>query len=54
MPLTSIINKTLDEIRNNRIKRLRLKLIMYNFTLKYIPGKKNLIGDFLSRLNIET
>lgn len=54
MPLTSIINKTLDEIQNNRIKRLRLKLIIYNFNLKYIPGKKNVIGDFLSRLNIKT
>jgi len=54
MPLTSIINKTLDEIQNNRIKRFRLKLIIYNFTLKYIPGKKNVIGDFLSRLNIES
>lgn len=28
MPLTSIINKPLDEIQNNRIKRLRLKLII--------------------------
>lgn len=54
MPLTSIINKSFDEIQNNRIKRLRLKLIIYNFKLKYIPGKKNVIGDFLSRCNIET
>jgi len=54
MPLTSIINKTLDEIQNNRIKRLRLKLIIYNFSLKYIPGKKNVIGDFSSRLKIKT
>jgi len=49
MPLISIINKSFD-----RIKRLRLKLIIYDFKLKYILGKRNVIGDFLSRLNNET
>lgn len=53
MSLTSIINKPLDEIQNNKIKRLRLKLIIYNFTLKYISGKKKCVGDFLSRLSSE-
>lgn len=43
MLLTSIINKTLDEIQNNRIKRLKLKLIIYNFTLKYIYQERKML-----------
>lgn len=54
MSLTSIIIKSFDDLQNSRIKRLRLTLINYKFQLKYIPGKSNLIENFLSRLNIKT
>lgn len=49
MPLLSILNKDMNDIKNNRLKRLKLKLIDYSFTLKYLPGKKMYIADLLSR-----
>lgn len=49
LPLVSIINKQINRIHNNRLKRLKLKLIPYTFTLKYIPGKDMYIADLLSR-----
>lgn len=39
-PLVSIIKKPLSNIPNNRLRRLRLKLMPYFFELKYLPGKK--------------
>lgn len=36
-------------MQNNKIKKLRLNLIIQNFNLKFITGKK-CMGDFLSRL----
>lgn len=48
-PLTSIIFKDLEKIKNNRLKRLRLKLLPYKFDLKYLPGKSMVIADLLSR-----
>lgn len=54
MSLTSIVIKSFDDLQNNRIKRLRLTLINYEFQLKYIPRESNLIRNFLSRINIET
>jgi len=49
LPLVSIMNKQLSQIQNNRIKRLKLKLIPYTFNLKYLPGKYMYIADLLSR-----
>lgn len=54
MSLTSVIIKAFDDLQNYRIKGLKLILINYNFQLKYILKKSNVIGDFLSELNIET
>ncbi|KAL1448662.1 hypothetical protein WDU94_005557 [Cyamophila willieti] len=48
-PLVSIIKKSLSNIPNNRLRRLRLKLMPYSFELKYLPGKKMVIADLLSR-----
>lgn len=38
--LVSIIKKNVEKIGNNRLKRLKLKLLNYNFSLEYLPGKK--------------
>lgn len=48
-PLVTIIKKPLSNIPNNRLRRLRLKLMPYSFELKYLPGKKMVIADLLSR-----
>lgn len=49
LPLISIINKPLNRIVNNRLRRLKLKLIDYQFKIKYLPGKHMYIADYLSR-----
>lgn len=53
-PLVSIMTKSLDKIENNRIRRILLKLLKYQFELKYLPGKDMHVADFLSRCGIQT
>lgn len=48
-PLVSIIKKSIEKIENNRLKRLKLKLMNYNFILDYLPGKYMYIADLLTR-----
>lgn len=44
-PLTSIVKKDISKIQNNRLRRLRLKLLPYKFELKYLPGKLMVVAD---------
>lgn len=48
-PLVSIFEKPLSEIPNERLTRFREKLVDYNFTVNWTPGKDHLIADALSR-----
>jgi len=48
-PLVSIVRKNLDKLENNRLKRLKLKLINYKFTLEYLSGKYMYIVDLYIR-----
>ena len=49
-PLVMILNKRrLDEINNQRIVRLVLRLMDYNFTVEYLKGSENITADSLSR-----
>lgn len=49
-PLISILNdKTLDEIDNPRLQRLKAKLIGYTFVAKWRSGKDHAVPDALSR-----
>lgn len=48
-PLIGIVKKNLDKIRNNRLRRLRMSLLNYDFELHYLPGSKMYIADLLSR-----
>jgi len=48
-PLVSIMLKDFDKIKNNRLRRLKTKLIVYNIQVQYLPGKKMFIADYLSR-----
>ena len=52
-PLVPILNsKSLNEIENPRLQRLREKLIPYNFTTFWKKGKDHCIPDALSRAPI--
>ncbi|KAE8739942.1 hypothetical protein FOCC_FOCC014553, partial [Frankliniella occidentalis] len=48
-PLVSICKKPLYQITNNRLKRLRLKMLKFQPQVQYIPGKYMYLADLLSR-----
>ena len=48
-PLIGIFAKTLPQIDNTRVARLREKIIDYSFEVKWVAGKDNIIADALSR-----
>lgn len=54
-PIVSIMSKPICKIGSPRLKRLRLKLLMYNLHVFYVPGKLLHFADMLSRnsLNIQ-
>lgn len=48
-PLVAIMNKDINKIPSNRLQKMRIKLLDYSITLKYLPGKYMHIADLLSR-----
>ncbi len=50
-PLLGIFgkNRKLGPIVTNRLQRYGIRLSIFNFELKYRPGKKNIVADVLSR-----
>ena len=49
-PLVGILDhKTLDQIENPRIQRMKQKLCLYSFTTTWVCGKQHRIADALSR-----
>ena len=49
-PMVPIINNyALDKLDDMRLLRLRFKMQRFNFTARWIPGKKNVDADALSR-----
>ncbi|KAL4098106.1 hypothetical protein QTP88_022775 [Uroleucon formosanum] len=52
-PLISVMRKEINKIPNNRLKKMRLKLLIYNTDVKYCPDKHMYIADLLSRNYIQ-
>jgi len=52
-PLITVMKKEINKIPNNRLRRMRLKLLIYNTDVKYCPGKYMYIADLLSRNYIQ-
>ncbi|XP_052131371.1 uncharacterized protein K02A2.6-like [Frankliniella occidentalis] len=48
-PLVSIFKKPIYTITNNRLKKMRLKLLRFQPRVEYLPGKLLYIADLLSR-----
>ena len=48
-PLEGIFRKDLFEIPNPRLQWIRVKLVEFNITVKWVPGKSHFIADALSR-----
>ena len=55
-PLTKICNEheEIPQLVSNRIKKWAMILKAYNFKISHIPGKDNVIADFLSRKPINS
>lgn len=47
-PLVAIVNKDINKI-SSRLQRMILRLLKYDIEIKYIPGNKMYIADYLSR-----
>ncbi|XP_063384581.1 uncharacterized protein K02A2.6-like isoform X1 [Cydia fagiglandana] len=47
-PLVAIMNKDINKI-SARLQRMVLKLLKYEFDIKYIPGSQMYVADYLSR-----
>ena len=52
-PLQGIMKKSLDEVENVRLQRMKEKLSIYNFTIQWVPGRENSIPDALSRSPVD-
>lgn len=48
-PLLSIIQKSMSKVANNRLRRLKEKLYLYDVQLEYVQGKFMHVADYLSR-----
>ena len=48
-PLEGVFKKTIFDLPNPRLQRMREKLAAFNFTVTWVPGKTHLIADALSR-----
>ena len=48
-PLTSIWKKSIAST-SARVQRLLLRLLQYDIDIQYLPGKRNVIADALSRV----
>ena len=48
-PLEAILSRSLNQA-TPRLQHILIRMLPYNFTVRYIPGPRNLLADCLSRL----
>ena len=48
-PLEGIFQKDIFDLASPRLQRLREKITMYHFQVRWVPGKTHFIADALSR-----
>ena len=48
-PLVGIFRKQLSQLENNRLMRMREKIIEFTFEVRWVEGKTHYIADALSR-----
>lgn len=52
-PLVSLFRKPIHKITNNRLKKMRLRMLRYQPKVVYLPGKYMYIADILSRQSLD-
>ena len=53
-PPVGVFSKGLNDLDNPRLMRFREKIMFYNFTVKWVPGKTHYIADALSRAPVSS
>lgn len=48
-PLVAIMNKEINNINSQRLRKIKLKLTIYDLDVQYVPGSKMHVADALSR-----
>ena len=48
-PLDAILSRSLNQV-TPQLQHILIRILPHNFTVRYIPGPKNLLADCLSRL----
>lgn len=52
-PLVSIMKNEMGKINSSRLQRMKMKLLIYNTNVLYVPGKELHIADQLSRAYLQ-
>ena len=52
-PLVGIFQKHIRDVDNPRIQNVRIKLMRFNLTVMWVPGKYHMLADALSRRPME-
>ena len=48
-PLIGLFSKSIDQIENKRLQRLREKVLHINLDIQFVPGINNNLADYISR-----
>ena len=48
-PLLGLFSKSIDQIENKRLQRLREKVLHINLDIQFVPGINNNLADYISR-----
>lgn len=52
-PLVSIMKNEMNKINSSRLQRMKMKLLIYNTNVVYVPGKEMHVADHLSRSHLQ-
>ena len=51
-PILGLFSKSIDQIENKRLQRLREKVLHINLDIRFVPGINNNLADYISRASV--